>query len=342
MLNILYSKRTSAKIKDFEIGESELTSAKNIFFCVLSRYGDSIIALQILKEFQSKHKDKHYIIVVSKQLLPYAKEILESKNTTIVTFNKKNPLSLMRLLPIIKNCDIGLNPYGYGSESEYLISHCKKFFFFKEFSKRNDNKNLFDKIRDYLKLDIPPHTPNIQLNDDFYKNSKNILVCPHSSEERKSLSLKQLCNLLEWIEGNIEYDKITVAVQKNYYKDLSNAIGKKAKICYLNKGSSDFFLKLCKDTNLAFCVDSGPMHIFNTLQIKNIAYFSATLPQRILDKNTYTIAMRHEMLAGYMCEEKNCKEAACLHEIESNNISSLCEVNFSDMGTDIFSCPLKK
>lgn len=340
MLKLLYHTKTSAKIKDHELLPEDFTSANSVFFAVFSRYGDSIIALQIIKEFTNKYPKKQYLLSVSPQMLPYAQEILNSTRIKIKIFSKKNPFSLISIINEAKSYDIGLNPYGYGNESEYLIAWCKKYSFFKTFSKRCNEKNLFDRLRRYLHLDIKMHTDSIVFDENYLANCYNIIICPHSSEERKSLSKKQLIGLIAWIKTSTNYKNIVIATQKNYYKNIEMEIKDKVNFFYLDKMVSDKFLQLCKTIDLAFCVDSGPMHIFNSLGIKNIAYFSATLPQRILDKNTLTLVMRNSILNGCSCEVKSCSEAACLNGLELNENNNLYKLDFKDMGHDIFRCPI--
>jgi hypothetical protein len=75
------------------VSSEEIIRAKTVMFALFSRYGDGIISLVIIKEFIAKYPNKNYIITISRQQLPYAKELIKNNNVNIISINKRNPYS---------------------------------------------------------------------------------------------------------------------------------------------------------------------------------------------------------------------------------------------------------
>ena len=77
--------------KSYLLTREDIINSKTILFSVFSRYGDGIMSFVIIKEFIKKYPKKKYIILMPRQQLPYAKEILKDVDNLII---RKNSICL--------------------------------------------------------------------------------------------------------------------------------------------------------------------------------------------------------------------------------------------------------
>jgi ADP-heptose:LPS heptosyltransferase len=311
---------------------SALGEAGSALFAVFSRYGDGIIAFKVIAEFVEKYPNKKYLLVTTKQLAPYAKELL---NIEVAGVNKRNPLSFVSTLyrVVSFNADIGLNPWSHGDDSLYFISFAKKFFEFKNRSHAGKTANLYDRVREYLAIIKPSNKTKTALT---LENAKNILVCPTSTDIIKSLNDKTLAKLIEALRTKHADAKITVAINKNE-KELTKNLSVDAFVFKKNEVNSKTFLELIKSSDLFVGVDAGPLHIALALGKPTIGVFGPTSPQTVLDDSSSLIVWRDASLCGIFCNLGDCKLPICMDKA----INSAYTCNSPEQKLVIDHCPLK-
>ncbi|WP_459978835.1 glycosyltransferase family 9 protein [Nautilia lithotrophica] len=219
--------------------------------------------------------------------------------------------------------DLAFNPFSWSDESEFFITFAKKFSFFKN-QKFYFYDNYYNIMRKYLKLELK----QIKLYDIKY-DFKNILICPESSENRRSLTIEQIKFLI------------------NKYKDkhITLAVNKKIKIneninqFLFSKKNSKEFLNLIKKSDIIMCVDSAPLHIAMLYDKQIIAFFSSSSPRRVLNSDKYVLPVRNNVLYGVECEDKTCNEAICLDFIKERFDKYTLETKRTKL---IYNCPIKK
>jgi len=309
MFNFIYRRRSSKNISDCkEIAPSDISKSQSILFCIFSRYGDSMIALSGILEFAQLYTRKSIAICTPPQLVPYIKEFLP--DATIIPFRKRNIFDFVRVTVFLyfKKIDIGLNPYSYGAESEFLISFCKKFLFFKQ-QKHVDN--LYNGVRSYLRVptNFDFREPQKKLPD--LKNP-SIIIAPESSERQKSLSVENLKTLIHFLKDNFgNHSNIVIASDGTNYDSID------CEKFYFTKTSrsSEGFLAILKKSDMLVSVDSGPLHIGILLKKPIIALFSTTHPEWILHHNNNIFIYRMGAMNGFHCENKVCQTHRCMNEL---------------------------
>jgi len=310
------------KIIPSQIDIYDIEKANSIFFSVYSRFGDGVISFKIINEFIKKHPNKKYYILTSKQLFPYAKEII--KNADIWYTNKRNPIEFFSTIYKLKKIkpDLGFNPWGHGDDSEFFISFAKKFSFYKQKIKVNKFSNLYDRVRLYLKLPIREKDFN------YFKLKKfnHITIAPLSTDITKNISKE----MLNYLITKLNAKKITIATPKSFGYKHEFIFKKSLK-------NSQKFIKLLKTADLFIGVDSGPLHIADAIGIKSIGIFGPTAPETILDYNTHVMPIRTKSLNGIFCFVKNCKYPICIEK-------GLKEFNIPNINKKIYleenQCPL--
>jgi len=186
-------------------------------------------------------------------------------------------------------------------ESEYLISFARKYKFFIN-SKCNHRDNVYNTNRCYLLLD----RVEFEVNEFDISNFQKILICPESSEDRRTLTQSQLDYVINFFKDK----EIIVAMTKNRFKTDKNKF-------YFNKKNSNKFLDLVKQVDLVVSVDSGLIHIAMLYDKNIIALFSSSLPEKALNSKKNIKIIRHNKLSGILCEKYECKEAKCLEFIKN-------------------------
>tara|TARA_B100000795_G_scaffold129022_1_gene96138 strand:- start:14 stop:877 length:864 start_codon:yes stop_codon:yes gene_type:complete len=253
----------------------DIERSKKILFSIFTRYGDTIISIVVIKEFIKKFPNKKYLILCSRQMEPYVKELLP--RLECVSLDKRNLLDVIKLNSTLKKrkIDIGFNPWSFGYESSYFLTYCQNFFFYKDY-KKSKQVNHYEVVRQYLYLE-----PKKWLISDLVtgSNYKKILICPHSTDSSRSIPNIKIDNVVSNLLQKYPNSEITIAsMDRADFRLTHNQF-------YFNKTaeSSQNFIDLVKQSDLMVCADSGPLHIANALNKPLIAFFNTTKPEIVIN-----------------------------------------------------------
>ena len=274
MINWFFQYKAN-KMINHEINISDIQNSKKILFCLFTRFGDTIIDLVIIKEFIEEYPDKDYLILCPKQMRPYVNEIIP--NVRCMAINKRNLFELLKIDLVLKKWrpDIGFNPWSNGLDSCFFISYCKKFLFYKDFLKPQ-TINHYQVVRRYLNLKEKEWKI---VNLVSKGNYKNILICPQSTDNERSILSDQLDKIISEVESDFDSPDITIAsMSVDYLRDNVNSF-----VFKKNAISSQNFIKLVKGSDLIICADSAPLHIANALKKHVFAVFNSTKPEVVLN-----------------------------------------------------------
>tara|TARA_B110000914_G_C15493230_1_gene461773 strand:+ start:680 stop:1534 length:855 start_codon:yes stop_codon:yes gene_type:complete len=274
MINWFFQYKAN-KMINHEINISDIQNSKKILFCLFTRFGDTIIDLVIIKEFIEEYPDKDYLILCPKQMRPYVNEIIP--NVRCMAINKRNLFELLKIDLVLKKWrpDIGFNPWSNGLDSCFFISYCKKFLFYKDFLKPQ-TINHYQVVRRYLNLKEKEWKI---VNLVSKGNYKNILICPQSTDNERSILSDQLDKIISEVESDFDSPDITIASMRlEYLRDNINSF-----VFKKNAISSQNFIKLVKGSDLIICADSAPLHIANALKKHVFAVFNSTKPEVVLN-----------------------------------------------------------
>ena len=176
-------------------------------------------------------------------------------------------------------------------DSSFYLSFCNKFLIYKDFDKPKII-NHYQVVRRYLKLPEKDWSYN---KLTLKKSYKKILICPQSTDTRRSIPNKQLDKLI--FDFNHLYDEaeITIAsMNESFFRTGCKKIKFKK-----TADSSRHFIELMNQSDLIICSDSGPMHIALALKKDLIAYLVSTKPKDII--NSGTSLMINSLSAGHDC-----------------------------------------
>ena len=253
----------------------DIERSKKILFSIFTRYGDTIISIVVIKEFIKKFPNKKYLILCSRQMEPYVKELLPKLDC--ISLDKRNLLDVIKLNSTLKKrkIDIGFNPWSFGYESSYFLTYCQNFFFYKDY-KKSKQVNHYEVVRQYLYLE-----PKKWLISDLVtgSNYKKILICPHSTDSSRSIPNIKIDNVVSNLLQKYPNSEITIAsMDRADFRLTHNQF-------YFNKTaeSSQNFIDLVKQSDLMVCADSGPLHIANALNKPLIAFFNTTKPEIVIN-----------------------------------------------------------
>jgi ADP-heptose:LPS heptosyltransferase len=308
MINYLFRRRLK-KTRDRagEITPQDLDRAQKVVFALFARYGDVIISLSVINEFINKYPGKKYFLVTSHQMYPYAKKLLADR-VTVVSFNKRrNPIKLMKIVALLKRerIDLGFNPWSSGDEAKFIISYARKFNFYTGFQ---GISNLYDRVRDYLKL---PHADRV-LPEWHLDQIKRLVICPCSTAAAKSLDQDDLLKLLRQVRQSFPGAEITIAVPPQEAPKIKG--GEKIFVFRKSRAASQAFLNLLEEADLVISVDAGPLHLADKLGLRTIGLFGPTTPLGVLDRVTQVKALRDRSLTGFFCGKK-CRDPRCIHRL---------------------------
>ena len=280
MINYFFRKKLK-EIHSIPPNTADIEKSNNILFSIFTRYGDTIIALIVIKEFIKKYPNKDYLIICPKQMEPYVKEFLPSINS--MAFNKRNLFELAKVIKILKNerFDIGFNPWSNGLDSCYFISLCKKFLFYKDFDRPNII-NHYQVVRKYLQLPKKKWKVNyLSLQENYTK----ILICPHSTDPNRNLPSEKMDQLIFDLKNTNNQPEIVIAsMDKSYFRDdCQKFLFKKS------DHSSKQFLELMRESPLVVCSDSGPLHIALALKKDLLAFMISTDPRIVINTGSSVI-----------------------------------------------------
>ena len=276
-----YLEYKTRKISSINPSADDIKESEKILFSIFTRYGDTIIAFQVIKEFIDNYPQKEYLILCPEQMQPYLREILPS--IECITLNKRNFIQLIKVVKILKSrmFDIGFNPWSNGLDSCFLISFCNKFLFYKDFDKP-EAINHYQVVRRYLKL---AEKKWVIKKCSLDANYKRILICPQSTNADRSLSSQQLDSLIKEFNKMYNSPKIIIAsMNKSYFRShCDNFLFKKS------AHSSKKFLNIVKQCSLIASSDSGPLHIALALKKDTIAIFNSTSPELVVNSGSSLI-----------------------------------------------------
>ncbi len=312
-MKLLINKRLEKyKVNSSSITSQDIKSAKKVLFSVFSRYGDGIISFSIIKEFINRFPNKEYIVLTSRQQLPYAKEILSDFNNVIVKkVNKRNPFELLTTVSFLKNIniDLGFNPWGHGTDSEYFITFSKKFYFYKNFDNFEKTYNLYDRIIEYFNLEKVEKKELIPFE---INNLNSVLIAPISTDITKNLTMNQVNFLIKIIKNKFPKVEVTVALPSSLKNEQVDA---KKFIFGKSVNNSYEYLNILKKSDLFIGVDSGPLHLSLALEIDSIAIFGPTSPLTIFNHNQRVVYLRDDKMKDNFCFVKGCNNPICINEI---------------------------
>lgn len=320
-----------------EITSRDLEQARKVLFALFARYGDVIISLSVIKEFIKKYPGKKYFLITSHQMYPYACKLLADR-ATVMSFNKRrNPIKLMGIVSLLKReeIDLGFNPWSSGNEAKFIISYARKFYFYNGFQGIG---NLYDRVRDYLKL---PHADRVlpQWQTD---KVERIVICPCSTARAKSLDPEDLLKLRGQVQQRFPAATVTVALPPR--EAPSYKLQEKVFIFQKTKAASQAFLNLLEESDLVISVDAGPLHLADKLGLRTIGLFGPTTPLGVLDRVTQVVARRDPSLAGFFCGRK-CREPRCLQRLLEEDLLDCQVTDYGEVRGEVWElaqCPLDK
>src|SRR5438477_4333972 len=267
----------------------DIEEASSVLFAVFARYGDSVVAFKAIDEFMRRYPGKQYILITTHQAAPYASALMASSMRRYVINKRRNPIRLWRLVRYLKNNppDLGFNPWSHGAESEYFVSLCRKHLAYRAFAKFERHENLYRRARAYLGLPDPPAAAPARLPGA----AKLIVVCPFSTDIRKSLDGARLEDLVLRLRGRFAPSTLVVAGLRTELKRIGKA---DATSFTLNKSrrASERFVALLRSADLFVGIDAGPLHLAAALGVPTIALFGPTAPETILDRNSRIVSFR--------------------------------------------------
>ncbi len=296
-----------------EITLEEIEQAESILFAVFARYGDSVIAFKLIREFAQRYPDKQYQLVTTPQALPYAQAVIAAAWPMVGINKRRHFLRLARLLFRLQHNPpaLGLNPWSHGADSEMLISYARRYFPYRQFAHFSRADNLYARIRSYLCL---PDRPAVRKEGRLPPRAQRVVVAPFSTDVRKSLDRSDLKQLLGWLDRRYPQAKVHLAF---FPREIPCITGLAVERFYFGKSRahSERFLALLRQADLFVGVDAGPLHLADALGVPAIGLFGPTAPETILDRDSKIMAARIADLDGYFCDLTTCTNPRCLHEL---------------------------
>jgi len=282
-----FLRRRTLNIDSRVVNLQEIFHSDKILFALFTRYGDTVINLVVIREFIQKYPKKEYLILCPEQMEPYVNELLP--DIWCISINKRNIFKMFKLTQLLQSWapDMGFNPWSNGLDSCYFLTFCKRYHCYKNFQ-RPRIVNHYQVVRKYLGLpESKWEITQTKFNEEVIQN---ILICPQSTDTKRSISDSELNILIQDLK-KFNPVKITIASMSVEYQrdEFESFLFKK------NKLSSLGFLKLVKEANLVVSCDSGPLHIALALEKPVWAYFSSTRPEIVLNSRAKvkTINFKH-------------------------------------------------
>lgn len=305
-----------------------LNETKRVLLSLFGRFGAICQALTIAREISRQHAHIEWLLICSPQLLPYCNAVLPNA-TDIRSVGRNDPIGLFRANKAIKSFapQLGLNPWGHGIDSEYFASQAAVYHQFNRFWREyhadsattgDTNKgNFHNLLRSYFGATQVTASRNLATN---FPQAKQIMVCPESSEAKRTLSPDLAGTLLQRIREKYGSDcQIWLAASDDRYRLLDGV----ATFIPLKKSqrSSINFIRAINQSELVLAVDSGPMNIATALAIPTIAIFSSEAPERVIDFATPPLVLREASMSGKSCQNRQCRDPQCMsHMIRSTKL----------------------
>jgi hypothetical protein len=313
LLNKFFDRRSYKYIEDFELTADDFKNSRRVLFAIFSRYGDFFGTLKVINDFLSIYGDKQLMFLVPPQFECYVRYFFP--DSICIGVNKRNPFAIMKALYTVKKFlpDVGLNPWCYGSESEFFISFADKFSFFKKSRREKFAKleNLYDKPRFYFGMDIKEW---YCMDDDHARKYDSIIICPESSDVTRTISPKKLGFVLDELRATFLPNEIVVAAPKHYFKDFDY----ESKLVLARSiESSGAFLSAMQKADLVVSVDSGPLHLGYILKKPLIGFFTKTPPEAVVDTGTSIKILRDNRFGNIHCVkgDRDCSYPICMDAI---------------------------
>jgi len=277
MINLFLKFKTN-KLSSKFITQRNIDSSSKVLFALFTRYGDTIISLQVIKEFIEKFPKKNYLILCPKQMEPYVNKLLPG--ISCISFNKRNLIELLRVVKFLKKWkpEIGFNPWSNGLDSCYFISFCKYFFCYKDFVKKE--KNHYQVIRKYLQLDLKEWTFETVKEVPL---KRNILICPDSTDILRSMDSVEIEEVIKWMQ--MKDSSINITIASMHPSDILFH-NKKDFIFKKNSNSSLEFIKLVNNSDQVIAVDSAPMHLALALKKETIINLKITKKEDVINSES--------------------------------------------------------
>ena len=287
MINF-YLKLKTKKNHSRKISKADIESSTKVLFTLFTRYGDTIISIQVIKEFISKYPNKEYLILCPEQMKPYINQFLG--DIECIAFNKRNLIKFIKVQFFLKKWqpDIGFNPWSNGYDSCFFISFCKHFFCYMDFPKTN-KENHYEIVRDYLSLKSRPmriNSPSLPGELIF----DNILICPDSTDPLRSMESNDISAIVEKILNKNKNALITVASMTSINQDKTKSF-----VFEKTPKSSAEFIKKIKSANIVFVADSAPMHIALSLKKNTVVVLKSTTKEQILNAESEIVEFNEFM-----------------------------------------------
>ena len=277
-----FLRHKSKKFNSKKISKKEISHSKRVLFSVFTRYGDTIINLVVIKEFIDKFPNKDYMILTPPQMEPYVEILLP--NIPRYSINKRNPIQMFNANKLLRNWspDLGFNPWSNGLDSCYFLTYAKKYFCYKDFVFKLP-VNHYDVVRKYLQLPLQQNNFRFSRPKNRYKR---VLICPDSTDKKRSINDDELINIVEKI--NKKYNaSITIAFMN------TNALKNYDFVSYFEfkktRHSSENFLRVMNDSDLVISADSAPMHIALALDKDTCGIFKTTKKEFVVNNNSKLI-----------------------------------------------------
>jgi ADP-heptose:LPS heptosyltransferase len=323
---------TRAKLRGQErqsesLNPADIDRARSVLFAVFARYGDSVIAFKAINRFIALYPDKRYLLITTHQARPYAEALIRSPLQLFSVNKRRDPLQMWRLVRLLRHDapDLGLNPKSHGKESEYFISFCRQFVFYRASTSVDPRESIYRPVYSYLQLPEPPAAAPMPPP----ARAQRIVICPYSTAIRRSLDPDDLAKVVLAARKRFGAPEIIVAGLPGEMAHIENlavaqfTLGK-------SRLASERFIGLLATADLFIGVDTGPLHLAEALGLPVIAVFGPTARQTILDRDSRAMVLRHPRMEGVVCDILACANPLCIHQLCADLVLDLpVPVNFS-------------
>ncbi len=317
MIRLLIRRRIGRhRDRESEIRKEDIANATTVLFSVFARYGDSIISFKVIKEFCENYPAKRYLLLTTHQALPYARRILGDKAELHSVNKRRNPFRLLHLAKVLAKIDIDIafSPRSHGEDSAFFLTFARKFQSYKSFSKYTKEYNIYDRVREYLRLPEKKINPSPSLPHD----ARKILLIPFSTNMRKNLDRNDLSCLIKQAREHFHDPEITIGLFRDELRIAEGLPGRRF-LFGKDRNTSEEFLKLLDASDLLISVDSGPLHLADALGVRAIGILGPTAPETIMDKDSTIVPLRIKPLKGIFCDVGSCTHPHCMHNLFIDN-----------------------
>lgn len=296
--------------------------SRRVLLALFGRFGAICQALTVAREAALKHPEIEWLVICSPQLHPYCQSLLPHAHE-IINVGRNDLFGLFLANRAIRQFrpELGLNPWGHGIDSEFFASQAVTYRPFNRFWQEYyanltnidaiNHGNFFNMLRSYFGL-APVAAPD--RTSTGFPSARQILVCPESSEAKRTLSPAVMQKLLRQLHMQFGMEcEIWLAASNRSYDSLAGI--KKFIPLKKSKGSSASFINAINQSELMLAVDSGPMNIATALAIPTIAIFSSEAPERVIDFAQYPLVLRDPLMAGKSCQNRQCQEPLCMNQM---------------------------